>query len=128
MIQRSYTLNGLNREALHAQLAGALGALYEGFGDRSTREGIIVIVNLSGAANQTDIDRLNSLMAAYDPAQLTPDQQARKQLEQKLAAARRDYKGAELNPADFAGESALIQALARKLAWLEQEMADLRGS
>jgi hypothetical protein len=127
MMQRSYTLNGLNREALNAQLAAALGAIYGGFADRETRDGFVVTVNLTNAATQADIDQLNALMANYDPQQLTPEQAARKQREQKLAAARRDYQGAELDPADFAGESALIQTLARKIAWLEQEVADLRG-
>ncbi len=28
---------------------------------------------------------------------------------------------------DYAGESALLQVLARKIAWLEQEIAELRG-
>ena len=49
-----------------------------------------------------------------------------KTLQQKLTAARRDYQGNELDPADYAGESALLQALARKIAWLEQEIASLR--
>ncbi|HLV36014.1 MAG TPA: hypothetical protein VKY59_12900 [Spirillospora sp.] len=126
MMQRSYILNGLNREALNAQLAAALGAVYGGFADRETRDGFVVTVNLTDAATQADIDQLNALMANYDPQQLTPEQAARRQLEQKLAAARRDYQGVELDPADFAGESALIQSLARKIAWLEQEVADLR--
>lgn len=127
MMQRSYTLNGLNRGALNAQLAAALGAIYGGFADRETRDGFVVTVNLTNAATQADIDQVNALMTNYDPQQLTPEQAARKQREQKLAAARRDYQGAELDPADFAGESALIQTLARKIAWLEQEVADLRG-
>ncbi len=128
MIQPTYTLNGLNREALNAQLAAALGAVYAGFADRQTREGFVVTINLTGAAQAADLDKLNALMAAYDPTALTQEQQAQKQRTQKLADARRDYKGGELNPANYAGENALIQALARKLAWLEQEIADLRGS
>jgi hypothetical protein len=126
--QRTYTLNGLNRDALNAQLAAAFGVLYAGFADRETRTGFVVTVNLTNAATPSDIEQLNTLMAQHDPAALTPEQQARKQREQKLSDARRDYRGSELNPADYAGEGALIQALARKLAWLEQEIADLRGS
>ncbi|MBZ0302594.1 MAG: hypothetical protein K8J31_22805 [Anaerolineae bacterium] len=127
MIQRSYTLNGLNREALNAQLGAALGVVYVGFADRDTREGLIVTVNLTGAATQADIDRLNDLMADHDPRQLTPTQQARQLREQKLAEARRDYKGVDLDPADFMSENASIQTLAAKVAWLEQEIAALRG-
>ena len=128
MNQRTYILTGLNREALNAQLAQAFGALYAGFADRETHEGFVVTVNLTSAATPADIERLNTLMAQYDPTALTPEQQARKQREQKLSDARRNYRGSELNPTDYAGESALIQTLARKLAWLEQEVADLRGS
>jgi hypothetical protein len=126
--QRTYTLNGLNREALNAQLAAAFGALYAGFADQETRTGFVVTVNLTNAATPADIEQLNTFMARYDPATLTPEQQARQQREQKLSEARRDYRGSELNPADYAGENALIQTLARKLAWLEQEIAELRGS
>lgn len=128
MNQRTYTLNGLNRDALNAQLAAAFGGLYAGFADRETRAGFVVTVNLTNAAAPADIEQLNTLMAHYDPTALTPEQQARKQREQKLGEARQNYKGSELNPVDYAGESALIQALARKLAWLEQEIAELRGS
>ena len=128
MIQRTYTLNGLNREALHAQLAAALPTLYAGFADHTARDGVVVTVNLHSAATPADIDQLNSLMAAYDPTQLTPAQQARQEQAQKLADARRDYQGTDLNPADYTGEAALLQTLARKIAWLEQEIADLRES
>lgn len=128
MNQQTYTLTGLNRDALNAQLVAAFGALYAGFADRETRTGFVVTINLTNAATPADIEQLNSLMGRYDPTALTPEQQARKQREQKLSEARQNYKGSELNPADYAGESALIQALARKLAWLEQEIAELRGS
>jgi hypothetical protein len=128
MNQRTYSLNELNREALNAQLAQTFGALYAGFADSETREGFVVTVNLTSAVTPKDIEQLNAFMAQYDPTALTPEQQARKQREQKLSDARRSYRGGELNPADYAGESALIQTLARKLAWLEQEIADLRGS
>lgn len=128
MTQHTYVLNGLNREALHAQLAQAFGALYSGFADRESGEGFVVTVNLTSGAAAADIDKLNALMARYDPTALTPEQQARRQRLQKLAEVRRDYQGSDLNPADYESESLLIQALARKLAWLEQEIADLRAS
>ena len=124
--QRTYMLNGINREALNVQLAGAFGTTYAGFTDQATREGIRVTINLTSAATQADIDQLNVLMAAHDPAQLTPEQAARQAQEQKLAATRRDFKGNDLDPAAYDSESALIQTLARKIAWLEQEIADLR--
>lgn len=127
MNQRTYTLNGINRESLNAQLAAALGGVYAGFADRETREGPVVMVNLTSAVTHSDIDQLNALMAAYDPTLLTPEQQARAQQQQKLAAARRDFRGSDLSIEDYSSESTLIQILARKIAWLEQEIADLRG-
>ena len=128
MTRRTYTLNGLNREALHAQLAATLPMVYAGFADHTTRDGVVVTVNLNGAASVADINQLNSLMAAYDPTQRTPEQQARQDRQQKLTDVRRDYRGDDLKPADYSSEPALIQTLARKIAWLEQEIADLQES
>lgn len=128
MSQRTYTLNGINHDSLHAQLATALGPVYAGYADITTSDGVLVTVNLTGAATQTDIDQLNSLMAVYDPTQLTAAQQARQDQTQKLADTRSNYQGVDLDPATYSGEAALIQALARKIAWLEQEIADLRGA
>ena len=124
MIRRTYTLNGLNREALNAQLIQLLGILYGGFADRQTAAGYTVTVFLSSAI--TDFTALDALMAAHDPQQLTPEQQARQEQQEKLAATRRDFQGSDLDPADYAGESVLVQTLARKIAWLEQEIASLR--
>jgi hypothetical protein len=124
MIRRTYMLNGLNREALNAALIQLLGILYGGFADRQTTTGYTVTVFVSSAV--TDFAALDALMAAHDPQQLTAEQQARQEQQQKLAVARRDYQGDDLNPVDYAGESALVQALARKIAWLEQEVASLR--
>lgn len=130
MIQRTYTLTGINRAALDHQLAQALGAVYGGFADRAASDAVNTVnvtVSLSNAATKADYDTLDALMAAHDPQQLTPEQQAEKEQQQKLTAARRDFKGADLNPAEFTGETAQVQVLARKVAWLEQEIASLRG-
>jgi hypothetical protein len=127
MMQRHYVLKGLNREALHAQLVAGVGAAYGGFADRETPAGFGITVYLNGQASPADIDRLDALLAEHDPQQLTPAQQARRLRQQQLVTARQEQRGADLNPADFAGQSALIQTLARKMAWLEQEIADLRG-
>jgi hypothetical protein len=124
MIRRTYMLNGLNREALNAALIQLLGIHYGGFADRQTVTGYTVTVFLSSAL--ADFAQLDALMAAHDPQQLTAEQRARQEQQQKLASARRDYQGSDLDPADYAGENALVQTLARKIAWLEQEVASLR--
>ncbi len=124
MIRRHYTLSGLNREALNAQLIALLGVVYGGFADQQTATGFNVTVFLSNTLS--DFTDLDVLMATHDPQQLTADQLARQDRQQKLLAARRDFQGSELDPADYVGESALLQVLARKIAWLEQEIASLR--
>jgi hypothetical protein len=50
------------------------------------------------------------------------------QSRQKLEQSRRDLKGADLDMVTFNSQPALIQRLAQKIAWLEQEIADLRRS
>ena len=124
MNRRGYMLNGLNREALNAQLIALLGINYGGFADQQTATAYSVTVFVGSGV--TDFSALDALMAAHDPQQLTAAQQARQQRQQKLSNARRDLQGSELDPADYTGESALIQTLARKIAWLEQEIASLR--
>jgi hypothetical protein len=127
MIQRSYGLNGINREALDAALAETLGAAYGGFSAQERGAIITVTVFIASETKPAQITALDALMAAHDPAVLTDEQQARQAQQQKLAAARRDYKGTDLDPAAYLGETALVQDLARKIAWLEQEIAALHG-
>ena len=84
-------------------------------------------VYLNSELSQAQLDQLDNLMASHDPRQLTAEQQARQVQQQQLADARQNYKGSDLDPANYASDSARIQALARKIAWLEQEVIDLRG-
>lgn len=127
MIQRSYIINAINREALDTALAEAFGAVYGGFAARETAEQIEVTVYIDSGIKPSQLNALDALMAAHDPAVLTPDQQARQAQAQKLAAARRDYRSMDLNLAAYNSENALVQALARKIAWLEQEIAALQS-
>jgi predicted nucleic acid-binding Zn-ribbon protein len=126
MNQYAYTLNDVNREALNQTLSQALGAVYGGFADHESNEDVIVTVNLSDAATRADIEQLDTLMAAHDPAQLTEEQQAEQQRRQRLDSLRQ-ARGEALDPDDYSDQDAEIQTLAQKLAWLEQEVIDLRG-
>lgn len=55
------------------------------------------------------------------------DEQARRQArQQKLLNARRDWQGDDLDPSGYQGSPSLL-ALAQKIAWLEQEIQELRG-
>ena len=126
MNQHNYTLNEVNREALDQTLSTALGAVYAGFAERKSGQDVLVTVNLSDAATRADIEQLDTLMAAHDPAQLTEEQQAEQQRQQRLETLR-EARGEALDPDDYSDQDAEIQTLAQKLAWLEQEVIDLRG-
>lgn len=51
---------------------------------------------------------------------------AEQQRQQKLVDLRSGIS-ADLDPTDYSGENALIQALAERIAWLEQEVINLGG-
>jgi len=53
-------------------------------------------------------------------------EEAEQERQQKLDTLR-SARNADLDPADYSGEDALIQTLAERIAWLEQEVLDLRG-
>jgi hypothetical protein len=126
MNARSYTLNALNRQSLADSLAQTLGPVYGGFADRETPGGVTVTVYVANGVTPAQLIALDALMAAYDPSVLTEAQQADLARQQKLDAAHRDYRGADLDPTAFSGADPLLQTLARKIAWLEQEITALR--
>jgi hypothetical protein len=126
MNQRTYTLNGTNRQALDMQLSEALGLAYGGFAEHVTPDGVVVTVNLDSAPTQAVVNQLNSVMANHDPAVLTPRQEAEQRRQEKLEDLRSGIS-TDLDPADYSGENALIQTLAERIAWLEQEVIALGG-
>lgn len=58
---------------------------------------------------------------------LTPAQQAELDRQAKLGQARVDYQGDDLDVSGYGAEKATVQRLAEKIAWLEQEVLDLRA-
>lgn len=84
-----------------------------------------------GVADETPLSQQQQIQQAlqgHDPKRLTPAQQAEVERQQKLEQARRDLKGVELDLAAFNGKDAVLVTLARKVAWLEREIAAVRGS
>jgi hypothetical protein len=114
--------NSVNSEALDSALRAALGA--QAIGISTGPYG--VAVHLSDQASQADIDQVQAIVAAHDPAVLTAEQQARIDQQAALDSARA-ANAVPLNLADYSGEAANMQQLAQKIAWLEQEIAALEG-
>ena len=116
-----------NLEALAAGLAAQFGGLFQGIAIGFTGDDDVVTVNLADEATSQQVNQARSIIENHDPAVLTPRQQEEQERQQKLAAMRESYRDVEVDPADYSGEKSVIQALAQKLAWLEQEVVDLRG-
>ena len=112
----------INPEALDAELRAALGGKVSGI---SARRGQVV-VHLTDEAIRADEDQARSIVLNHDPAALTP-QQAAEQARRTLLAQARQLNALPLDVAAYSGESALIQALAERIAWLELEIVQLGG-
>ena len=119
MQEIAVNLSTVNIEGLDAALRAALGAKALGV---SVRHGAVALL-LTDDARAADVAQARSIAAAHDPNALTPAQKERQALLTLRAA-----NSTPLDPAAYAGESALIQALADKIAWLEREIgAQARG-
>jgi hypothetical protein len=92
----------VNVEALDAALRAALGAATTGY-------------SISGG---------NVIVHLLDSATAQQENQARIQ---KLNQARTNYGVNPLDVATYTAQPALIQQLAQKISWLEQEIAALQG-
>lgn len=118
----TFTQREINAELLSAELQAALSSMTSGVS--SGPYGVIVHLNDNATAEQ--IAQARAIVENHDPAVLTPRQEAEQQRQQKLAEMRSSIS-ADLDPADYDGENALIQALAERIAWLEQEVIALGG-
>lgn len=109
----------INLEALDAELRAALPGIISGVSLSPAG----VTVHFTGRAVPADQTSARQIVLAHDPARLTPAQQAAQSRAEKLSAARRD-KGDDLDASRFSDP--LLGELARKVAWLEQEINALR--
>jgi hypothetical protein len=85
-------------------------------------------VALHFSPNVTSAERETARQIAenHDPEQLTPRQQAEMQRRQQLDQARTNYGVNPLDLTAYNSQGVLIQQLAQKISWLEQEIADQR--
>jgi hypothetical protein len=124
MIDVTLPRASVNIDALDEQLRAALGGATSGF---SIGRGEVT-VHLSDTATPSQIEWARAIIASHDPAALTTSQQAALIRRQKLDQARRDFGASEIDLEAYAGKDELLGALARKIAWLEREIAALRAN
>lgn len=120
MIEMKIERTDINVELLDSQLRAAGGADF--YGLSLQRGGVILYVSdaISAEAQRT----LGSIARQHDATQVTPQQQA--QAERKVVLEQGRTR-APIDEKQYEGSPALMQALAAKIAWLEQEVRDLRG-
>jgi hypothetical protein len=111
-------LKSVNLEALDADLRAALGAKISGV---SYQRGVLTL-HLLDSASEVEQASARAIVATHDPARLSTGQQAQVRLKQ----SRLENRDNPLSLDAFNSQLPLIRALAAKIAWLEQEILDLR--
>jgi hypothetical protein len=111
----------VNIRALDGELRAALGETVAGIS--VGRQG--VIVHLEDDATAEDVTTATRIVVQHDPAVLTADQQAEADEQAALDAARSENTTA-LDVDSYNSTAAEIQALARKVAWMEREINALQ--
>jgi hypothetical protein len=114
--------DSINIEKLDEDLQAALTNNYIGLSTRFNE----VIVFMADETPAADVLQAQNSVETHDPSQLTAKQVAYIAEQQALDDAR-NANPDNLDLSQFSSESANINALAEKLAWLELEIRDLRG-
>lgn len=117
-------ISTVNLLALDSALRTTLGNSVIGL----THNGQSVIVHLTDDAPPGKVAQAHALVQSHDPSQLTPDQQADILKQAKLEQARKDFAASELDLKIYEGKDALLEQLAKKVAWLEREINALRSA
>lgn len=112
--------NQTNVEALNEAIRTSLGEAFSGL---STRPGFVTLY-FSDEATGTEMEEARNLAILHDPAVLS-SRQAGEQARRKALATARQRHQSPLDESQFDSEAGAIQALAARVAWLEQEIRDL---
>jgi hypothetical protein len=120
MIEVWIDRSDVNIELLDAQLRAVGGDLV--YGVSTQRGGVMVYI--SEAMSEKMRKQLAQIVRTHDSTQMTPQQEIAAERYTLLQEARSD---APLSTEDFNGADTLTRALAKKIAWLEQEIRELRG-
>lgn len=115
------TERAINMEALDADLRAAIGVDY--LSVSKNRRGVVIY--LADGTDSLLVQEARTVLLNHDAHRLSPAQEAEKAREQALASARASHAIA-LDLADFSQSDADVQSLADVVAWLEQEIRDLR--
>ena len=113
---------GVNADALNAHLLALSGYQYFGF----STEGNTIIVYLAPDVSETQQAQVVQMVMNHNPNLKTPQQEAEEVRVQNLKDARTRHSMPLLTLTDYASTEELLQKLAEKISWLEQEMHDLR--
>ena len=111
----------VNIEALHEELLAIAGVDFFGL---STQPGH-VIAHLEARTDSTTIEQVRSAIINHDAMQLSASQQAEQTRQQNLQTLRSANNNA-IDVDDYLLQIPLIQELAAKIAWLEQEIIDVQ--
>jgi hypothetical protein len=120
MIELKIERVDVNVELLDAQLRALGDNLFYGLSIQRNS----VILYLNDAASSDLQKTLAHAARQHDSTQMTPQQEAHAARQSQIEQGRTQTP---LDAARYADSPTLIQALAAKIAWLEQEMRDLRG-
>lgn len=114
----------VNLEALDETIRAALGDVVTGV---SSRPGAVV-VHLIDAATTTQANQAQQIVLNHDASELTAEQTAEAQRRQHLETAREANRSNLDAEGISTADVTTLKQVARKVAWLEQEIRDLRGS
>lgn len=82
-----------------------------------------VSISLPDTLRENQVNQARRAILQHDPDQLTARQQAALDRQLQREQARRDLKGVELDLKAFEEKDEAVRLLARKIAWLERELA-----
>ena len=120
MIELKIERIDVNIELLDAQLRAVAAEMFYGL---SLQQGSVVLY-LNESASSDLQKTLGRIVRQHDASELTPQQEAQAVRQTRLAQGR---TRSPLDEKQYEGSPAIIQALAAKIAWLEQEIRDLRN-
>lgn len=119
--EETFEKQAINPDLLHEELAEQLDSGFAGVSAGSS--GVRVIFNRPFRKGETTV--IAQVLAKHDAEKLSTRQAA--EVERKgLLAMHREVNTLPVDVRDFVGEPDAVQALAAKIAWLEQEILELR--
>ncbi len=117
-IELTLKREAVNLEALQAELsaiAGQIVLVRYAAGE--------VSISLPDTLRESQVSQARRVILQHDPDQLTARQQAALDRQLQREQARRELKGVELDLKAFEEKDEALRLLARKIVWLERELA-----